>query len=119
MAPKPFIQLTTPGRSTGLNCPDLADFYARHDGVGLESSDDLPVGLGKLAEVTRVGWNDLFPGGDIPEGWEGFDAFLIGIGMFFDQNLYVLDAPSCPPGSILAIGRDLAGPGGTGPFSLE
>jgi hypothetical protein len=27
--------------------------------------------------------------------------------------------PSCPPGSVLAIGRDLAGPGGDGPFRME
>jgi hypothetical protein len=33
--------------------------------------------------------------------------------------VYVLDAPSCPPGSIFAIGRDMAGPGGSGPYALE
>jgi hypothetical protein len=27
--------------------------------------------------------------------------------------------PADPPGSVLAIGRDLAGPGGDGPFCLE
>jgi len=85
----------------------------------LEGSSDRPVRLCKLDEVTRGGWKDLRLVGDVPEGWERFAAFRVGRGMFFDEIVYVLDAPSCPRGSILAIGRDLAGPGGVGPFRLE
>ncbi|MBX9582294.1 MAG: hypothetical protein K2X87_18480 [Gemmataceae bacterium] len=97
---------------------DLAEFYARYEGVGLESSWDRPVRLSKLDEVSRVGWKDVDPVSDIPEGWEHFSAFRIGSGMFFEKVVYVLDAPSCPPGSILAIGS-AAGPGGDGPYAIE
>ena len=38
---------------------------------------------------------------------------------FFDEIVYVLDAPSCPAGSILTIGGDVAGPGGSGPEAFE
>jgi hypothetical protein len=73
-----------------------------------------------LEEVAFIRWKDLltFPD-DVPEGWEGFAAVRVGLGMFGDEILYILNAPSCQAGSVLAIGRDLAGPGGHGPFRLE
>lgn len=118
---KPFVRLAEP---RAVNCPglppDLAEFYSQHEGVGLDTSCDRSVRLCRLEEVTLVGCKDLFkPSDDFPEGWEGFSALFIGVGMFGDQILYILNAPSCPPGSVLAIGRDLAGPGGDGPFRLE
>src|SRR5262249_19706063 len=117
---KPFVHLAEPRAVNRSELPpDLAEFYTTHEGVGLESSPDRAVRLCKLDEVTRVGWKDLRLVGDVPEGWEGFAAFRIGMGMFFEEIVYILDAPSCPAGSILALGRDLAGPGGAGPFSLE
>jgi hypothetical protein len=117
---KPFIRLPMPRMVSRPELSSgLAEFYAWHEGVGLESSPDRPVRLCKLDEVTRVGWKDLLVVSDVPEGWERFAAFRIGRGMFFDDIVYVLEAPSCPPGSILAIGRDLCGPGGDGPFRLE
>lgn len=116
----PFVRLPT---ARAVNRPelsaDLADFYARHEGVGLESSPDRPVRLCTLDEVTLVRWDGLLTGSPTPEGWEGFAAFRIGMGMFFDEILCVLAAPSCPPGAVLAVGYDLGGPGGDGPFRLE
>jgi hypothetical protein len=99
----------------------LAEFYAWHEGIGLDSDPYRTVRLCKLDEVARIRWKDLgLPGADeVPEGWEGFAAFRVGMGMFFEEIVYVLDAPSCPPGSVLAIGRDVCGPGGEGPYALE
>jgi hypothetical protein len=125
---KPFVPLAAPRVVNRPELPpDLAEFYSGHEGIGLESSPDYPVRLCRLDEVALVRWNDLFTlpddvskgPDDVPPGWEGFAAVRVGLGMFGDQILYVLDAPSCPPGSVLAIGRDLGGPGGDGPFSLE
>jgi len=92
----------------------LAEFYAEHEGIGLESSIDYPVRMCKLDQVARVGWNDLYADSgedDLPPGWEAFAAFRIGVSPFGAQILYVVDAPCCPPGSILAIGNDIRGPG--------
>jgi hypothetical protein len=72
-----------------------------------------------LDEVKRVGWKDLRVVGDVPEGWERFAAFRIGMGRYFEELLYVLEAPSCSRGSILTIGGMVPGPGGEGPASLE
>jgi hypothetical protein len=118
---RPFVQLATPRALNRPELPpDLAEFYSGHEGVGLESSTDRPVRLCRLDEVALLRWKDLFTLEDgVPEGWEGFAAVRIGMGMFGDQILYILTAPSCPPGSVLAIGRDLAGPGGDGPFRME
>jgi hypothetical protein len=99
----------------------LAGFYAEHEGVGLEcdAGPDRVVLLCKLDEVVRVSWKDVAVA-DIPEGWEQFAAFRVGIGRFFEKIVYVLDAPSCPPGSILAIGTHLVGcEGGDGPFKVD
>jgi len=121
MDTKPFVRLAEP---RVVNCPwlppDLAEFYSQHEGVGLESSLDRSVRLCRLEEVAHIRWKDLFTtSDDIPEGWKGFTALRIGVGIFGDEILYVLNAPSCPLGSVLAIGRDLAGPGGDGPFRME
>src|SRR5262245_3480845 len=118
---KPFVPLAAPRVVNRPELPpDLAEFYSGHEGVGLERDPDLPVRLCRLEEVALVRWNDLLPHlDDVPKGWEGFAAVRVGLGMFGDQILYVLHAPSCPRGSVLAIGIDLAGPGGEGPFILE
>jgi hypothetical protein len=120
---KPFFTLAAPRAVNRPELPpDLAEFYARHEGVGLESSPNRTVRLCRLGEAARVGWKDLrifAPGDAVPEGWEGFAAFRIGMGMFFEEIVYALDAPACPPGSILAIGGLASGPGGQGPASLE
>jgi hypothetical protein len=118
---KPFTRLPTPRALDRLQLPlDLTDFYSEHEGVGLGSSTDRPVRLCRLEEVSLVRWEDLLTApADAPEGWEGFAAVRVGVGMFGDEILYVLNAPSCPQGSVLAVGRDLAGPGGDGPFRLE
>lgn len=116
---KPFVQLAAPRAVNRPELPkDLTEFYTWHEGIGLNSTWERPVQLCTLDEVARIGWKDLEVG-HIPEGWEEFDAFRIGIGMFFVWIVYVLKAPSCPPGSILAIGADVAGPGGNGPYALE
>src|ERR671922_2388364 len=91
MGLKPFVRLPA---ARGVNRPelppDLAEFYAWHEGVGLESSPDLPVRLCKLDEVERVGWEGLGLVAEVPEGWAGFHACRIGEGMFGDRIVYVL-----------------------------
>ncbi len=118
---KPFIELAEPRVVNRPELPpDLVEFYTQHEGVGLDTSTDRSVRLCRLDEVTLIRWKDSYrPSDNVPEAWQGFAAWRIGVGAFGDEILYVLNAPSCPPGSILAIGRDLAGPGGDGPFRLE
>jgi hypothetical protein len=100
---------------------DLSRFYAEHEGVGLESSPDRPVRLCRLEEVEKVGWSDLHVIGEYEchPGWEDFAAYRIGVSSFFDEIVYVINAPCCSAGSILTLGVDLSGPGGSGPDVLE
>jgi hypothetical protein len=56
---------------------------------------------------------------DKSPGWVEFEGIIIGCGQFFDSLYLVQRAPSCPKGSILAIGTDIAGPSGIGPYELE
>jgi hypothetical protein len=73
-----------------------------------------------LNEVVRIGWRDLhILGTDECPGWEQFVAYRIGISSFFDEIVYVIEAPVCPLGTILTIGVDIAGPGGNGSAALE
>jgi hypothetical protein len=123
MNPMPFYKLA---KVRSVNRPelpqDLADFYTAHEGVGLESPADRTIRLGRLSEVQLIGWKDLHIhsfSDCVPEGWEKFAAFLLGVGMFFEEIVYVLNAPCCGPGSILEIGVDLPGPGGKGPAPIE
>jgi hypothetical protein len=119
--PKPFVRLTSPRVVERPGLPkDLVVFYAENEGVGLKSNPDRVVRLCRLDEVSRIGWRDLhILGTDEYPGWERFAAYRIGVGPYFDEIVYVLDAPACPTGSILAIGVDVAGPGGSGPARLE
>lgn len=99
---------------------DLANFYCGYEGVGLASEGDHSVRLCRLDEVVRIGWSDVHILGAEPlDGWESFDGYRIGIGMFFDEIVYVINAPVCTPGSILALGVDVAGPGGIGEYTIE
>lgn len=119
--PKPFVRLAPPRMVEQIGLPsDLARFYAENEGVGLESSPDRFVRLCRLDEVTRMAWRDVHVfGEDELPGWERFAAYRIGISPFFDEIMYVLNAPVCPAGSILAIGVDVSGPGGSGSATLE
>ena len=124
MDPKPFIRLTAQRVVDRPELPpDLARFYAKNEGVGLESSPKRVVRLCRLNEVALIGWPNLHILGaddeDDEQGWEEFTAFRIGVSSFFDEIVYVLDAPSCPRGAILTLGVDVAGPGGAGPAALE
>ncbi|MFL5338668.1 MAG: hypothetical protein ACJ8F7_00755 [Gemmataceae bacterium] len=121
MDQKPFIRLPAPRVVEQLGLPtDLAQFYSENEGVGRESDADRIVRLCRLNEVARIGWRDVHNVGpdDLP-GWEQFAAYRIGIGLYFDEVVYVLNAPVCPAGSILTIGVDVAGPGGSGSDTLE
>jgi hypothetical protein len=114
---RPYTSLVSPRDVTHLDLPtDLARFYDEHEGVGLGCSPQQPVRLCRLQEVARIGWKDLHGIGiiDIP-AWAQFAAYRIGISSFFDEIVYVLNAPTCPNGSILTVGSDVAGPGGSGP----
>jgi hypothetical protein len=96
--------------------PDLRAFYEAHEGVGREASADYPVRISKLAEVALVAMHDLHLFNDFPllGGWDRFAGIRIGIGCFFEELIYVTQAPVCPPGSIMAFGVDVDGPGGVG-----
>jgi hypothetical protein len=122
MYPKPFDQLAVPREVVRCGLPpDLADFYAHNEGVGLEAELTYPVRFCKLDEVARIGWRDLdiIGADEVPEGWEDFDGLRIGKGVFFEEIVYVLKAPSCQPGSILAIGGLAPGPGGKSAVALD
>jgi hypothetical protein len=71
-----------------------------------------------LDQAVGIGWRDLhvLGRGDPDTGWDQFAGIRVGIGLFFDEIVSVLSAPSCPPGAILALGVDLAGPG---PAAME
>jgi hypothetical protein len=121
MDPKPFVSLTAPRMVEQFGLPsDLARFYAANEGVGLESSPDRSVRLCRLDEVARIAWRHvhIFGADELP-GWERFAAFRVGISPFFDEIVYVLNAPVCQAGSILTISVDVAGPGGYGSATLE
>jgi hypothetical protein len=113
----PYVRLPSK-RSIAIDWlpQDLCDFYASHEGVGLESSSDRPVRICRLDEVTTVMMHDLHLFDDFPleGGWADFSAIRIGTGCFFDELVYITQAPVCPPGSIMAFGVDVAGPGGEG-----
>lgn len=118
----PFVPLSTPRSTDNTGLPDdLAEFYRHSEGIGLEAHPDNLIRLCTLEEVERIGWSDLHViGGSEPEeGWEQFSGYRIGTSSFFDEIVYVLDAPSCRPGSILVIGVDIYGPGGDGPSAFE
>ncbi|MFL5339920.1 MAG: hypothetical protein ACJ8F7_07205 [Gemmataceae bacterium] len=121
MDQKPFVRLTAPRIVEQLGLPtDLAQFYSENEGVGGESSADRIVRLCRLNEVARIVWREvhIFGVDDFP-GWEQFAAYRVGISLFLDEIVYVLNAPVCPAGSILTIGIDVAGPGGSGSATLE
>jgi hypothetical protein len=122
MHQKPFLVLKQPRSVNRPDLPsDLVEFYSRHEGIGLESSPERIVRLCKLDEVRRVAWRDLYVLGasKAPPGWETFAALRVGISSFFEEIVYVLSAPSCSRGSILALGPDYAHLGGSGPNALE
>lgn len=116
---KPIVRLTVPRNVEQLGLPtDLARFYSENDGAGLEIDTDRVVRLCRLNEVARIGRRNVNIPDDSP-GWEQFAAYRIGISPFLDDIVYVLTAPVCPTGSILTIGVDIAGPGGSGSAALE
>lgn len=122
MAMQPFVKLLAP-RTVGR--PDLPtsliDFYTHHEGIGLESelSPDHVLRFSQLDEVKGAGWSDLHLLAHVPEGWEGFRSLRVGMGPCFEELAYVLHAPVCTPGSIVAIGGSLLSLGGQGPYVLE
>jgi hypothetical protein len=95
---------------------DLREFYALHEGVGLESSSDRPVRLCQMKELSQVRLQDLgmFKGYEPFGGWASFAAIRIASSCFGDEIVYVLRAPVCPAGSIVAFGCDISGPAGSG-----
>jgi hypothetical protein len=121
MDQKSFKRLAAPRAVNRPDLPlDLARFYAKHEGVGLESTPKRIVRLCRLNEVTRIGWRDLhILGAADCLGWEDFAGYRIGISSFFDELVYVLHAPSCKSRAILALGVDTGGTGGSGPAALE
>jgi hypothetical protein len=79
---------------------DLAEFYAGHEGVGLDNKDGHCIRMAKLAEVTTVGLKEI--GFDeLPHaGWASFSAFVIGASDCGDEILYVRSGPGIPAGSV-------------------
>lgn len=119
---KPFDKLPARRNINGAVLPvDLAEFYREYEGIGLKVHPDNPVRLCTLEEVKQIRWSDLHIfGTDEPlAGWEQFSGYRVGISSFFDEIIYVLKAPSCPPGSMIVLGLDIMGPGGDGPHVFE
>lgn len=115
--PKPFVPLETPRVVTVPDFPqDLAQFYAQYEAIEFEGISDYgSLFLYPLHRVQRWKGLDLYT--NVPEGWEDFDSFLVGGSCHGAEIVYVLSAPNCPPGAILAIGGDLDWEGGTGPYT--
>jgi hypothetical protein len=113
----PFIDLPAP-RAVAIPWlpPVLREFYERHEGIGRDGPPDLSVRLCRLDDVSEVGLRDLhlFENFPLNAAWAGFSAIRIGVGMFFDEIVYVVRSPVCPPASIMAFGADVFGPGGEG-----
>lgn len=108
MGLKPFVPLDVPrvvDRPDYLPI-DLVAFYSTHEPV--DRGSDQTIELYPPDEVTRVGWKNI-SNADPPKGWGAFTGFQIGMGSYFTKILYVLTAPTCPAGSILAIGTYLVG----------
>ena len=116
-----YFALNAPRRVDRTDLPDdLARFYARHEGVGLEAPPDRSVRIARLDQVRRLGWKDLHIMGqyDPPHaGWASFAALRIGRSDMLDEIVYVLSGPAgIPPGSIVAMGTGgIAGPAGDDP----
>ncbi len=121
MSEMPFQRLSNARRLERADLPpDLAAFYERNEGLGLESDPDILVRMCRIEEVERIGWADLHViGSDHVPGWETFSAIRIAMSAYFDEIVYVLDCPCCDAGSILCLGVDVSGPGGAGETPLE
>lgn len=120
--PMPYRRLVVLREVPDRRLPDdLRRFYARNEGVGLDSDPERIVRLCKLAKVKAVRWADLhiFGKHQPGRGWKEFAGYRIGVSSFFDEIIYVLKAPVCAGGSILTLGPDVAGPGGIGPLTIE
>ncbi len=118
----PYCRLVAPREVADRRLPDdLRQFFAGNEGIGLDSNPERIVRLCKLSEVKAVQWADLHIFGkyEPDPGWEEFAGYRIGISSFGDEIIYVLKAPVCASGSILTLGPDVAGPGGTGPLAIE
>lgn len=113
---QPFVTLPSPRTIDRADLPDdLVRFYSQHEGVGLESKADRTIRLCMLSEVRQIGWRDVHVlGQEDFEPWNSFHGIRIGVSMYFDEILYVLNAPCCGRGTILTIGPDISGPGGVG-----
>lgn len=120
MDPKPFVRLSLPRVIDRPDLPpDLARFFADHEGRGLESDPIRVVRFCLLDEIKRGGWPDFFGSEECAGGWEDFDAILIGANCFGHELYYVVNAPSCANGAILELDFEAGGPGGSGPYALE
>jgi hypothetical protein len=120
--PMPYRRLPSPRNVVERHLPDdLRKFFALNEGVGLESDPERTVRLCKLSEVKAIKWADLhILGKDEPDqGWNEFAGYRVGVSSFFDEIVYVIKAPACAPGTVLTLGPDVSGPGGTGPAAIE
>src|ERR1041384_6141668 len=93
----PFKRLT---RRRAIRRPELprnvTEFYAKHEGVGLESSQKRAIRLCKLSEIEHVGCRDIMSlGPDVSGGWENFEGLRLGTTSCFDDVVYVTSAPVC------------------------
>ena len=118
--PPPFTKLTTPRAVPQGLPPDLAAFYQRYEGCGMDDEaegEPRDLRLAKLDELKVLRPKDL--GAESVAEWGTFKAIRIGAGAYGDSVCYVLRAPVAPAGAIMAFGMDVAGPGGAGPAALQ
>jgi hypothetical protein len=113
-----YVDLAVPRSIGRTELPkEVAEFYMRHEGIGIESDPDRVIRLCRLDELARVSWEDLHLFGGSPpphEGWASFDGFRLGYSDTLDELLYVLKAPGIPAGSVLAMGVNaMVGPAGS------
>lgn len=108
MGLKPFAQLVTPRQVNRPELPqELVQFYSTNEAIEFEGLEYGSLYLHPLRDVKRVGWAGLDLIGDCPERWESLDCFLIGSGCHFEKIVYVVSAPCCQPGAVLALGGQL------------
>ena len=123
MAKNPFITLEKPRVVRRPDLPaDLMEFYSKHEvdpKASLVYLNFTPLDKVKLLGLKEIGIDvDLLPDALRAE-WAKFSGLLVAYDSFGDEIVYVTKAPSCAPGSIMVLGGDVSGPGGTGPLACD
>lgn len=116
MSDAPVIKRASPRRISLEWLPDvLRDFHQVYEPV---SGGDPSVRIAPLDDVVAIKARHVIGIAREPE-WRDFSGLEIGRSAFGDQIIFVQNAPSAAPGSIMAFGMDVFGPGGDGDAAIE